>query len=103
MTRESHRESGWLEVPDDENAEIESMRGSQLLDWHKASQSSDEEKSSLVGQPCRRDGGGQSRIPTPASDRNAWWTTLQVRQQSGLFSHWAGEPEAYRSRVQFRG
>ena len=27
----------------------------------------DEEKSSLVGQRCRRDEGGQSRIPTPAS------------------------------------
>ena len=33
VTRESHRESGRLEVPDDENAEIESMRGNQLLDW----------------------------------------------------------------------
>ena len=29
--RESHK-SGWLELPDDENAEIESMRENQLLD-----------------------------------------------------------------------
>ena len=32
-TRESHRESGRLGVPDDENADIESVRGSQLQDW----------------------------------------------------------------------
>ena len=32
-TRESCVESGELEVTDDENAEIESMRGNQLEDW----------------------------------------------------------------------
>ena len=32
-TRESCVESGELDVTDDENAEIESMRGNQLVDW----------------------------------------------------------------------